>query len=102
VDWFEDLLRAPAVQDGAARATRADRARVPGLPAADVLVFGCGAGARVVVRASGTEPKLKVYMQSVLIVEADLDAARERADRRLREIERDVRTALEVPPRGAS
>jgi len=102
VDWLEDLLSAPAVEGGAARATRADRQRVPGLPAADVLVLGCGAGARVVVRASGTEPKLKVYMQSVHIVEADLDAARGRADRRLREIERDVRTALGVPSPGAS
>jgi phosphomannomutase len=94
VDCLEDLLARPSASRGAP-GTRADRARVPGLSAADVLVFGAGAGARVVVRASGTEPKLKLYLQSVVPVEGGLGDAQLRAEQRLGELERDLRSALE-------
>ena len=62
------------------------RTAVP-LPPTDMLVFALGGGDRVIVRPSGTEPKLKVYIETVEEVSGgDLAAARNRADRRLRRI----------------
>lgn len=53
------------------------------LPDADVLMLG-GEGIRVVIRPSGTEPKLKCYLQVLEAVEADqLEAARSNAHGRL-------------------
>ena len=53
------------------------------LPANDILVFE-GDGLRVVVRPSGTEPKLKCYLQIVAEVgESGLDAAERAATERL-------------------
>ena len=51
-----------------------------GFPPSDVLTFHLD-GARVVVRPSGTEPKLKCYVEVVEAVRgpADLPAARQRA-----------------------
>jgi phosphomannomutase len=92
VDWWEDLLDPSSAR--AAKGTRADRARVPGLPPADVLVFGCGAHTRAVVRASGTEPKLKVYLQSVQTVQGELRCARARAQQHLDELEQQMRALV--------
>ncbi|WP_199439513.1 phospho-sugar mutase [Umezawaea beigongshangensis] len=61
------------------------------LPEADVLRL-TGAGVRVVVRPSGTEPKLKAYLEVVEPAGTDLAAAREGAAARLA----DVRTAVEA------
>jgi len=51
----------------------------PDLPATDALRFDLAGGARVVVRPSGTEPKLKCYLEVVEPVAGDLPAARVRA-----------------------
>ncbi|HUA41429.1 MAG TPA: phospho-sugar mutase, partial [Streptosporangiaceae bacterium] len=49
------------------------------LPSADVLTYGLANG-RVVIRPSGTEPKIKAYLELVEPVAADgLTAARARA-----------------------
>ena len=54
------------------------------LPPTDMLAFSLGGGDRVIVRPSGTEPKLKVYIETVeQLVTGDLEAASQRARARL-------------------
>lgn len=48
-------------------------------PAADILVLHLDGGARVIIRPSGTEPKLKTYLQVVLDEVTDVPAARAKA-----------------------
>ncbi|MDT0447008.1 phospho-sugar mutase [Streptomyces johnsoniae] len=79
-----------------------------GLPPTDGLRYTLAGGgevsaARVVVRPSGTEPKLKAYVEVVLPVSAreDLPAARAAAAAVLRRVSEDLRDALGlVPPAG--
>ncbi|MEV4758040.1 phospho-sugar mutase [Micromonospora sp. NPDC049559] len=66
------------------------------LPAADVLILRT-AGARVVIRPSGTEPKLKAYLEVVEPVgEGDVAAARQRADAALRALRGETAAALGI------
>ncbi len=63
----------------------------PDLPATDALIFHLESGARVVIRPSGTEPKIKCYLQSVVMDEAgDLPAARAAAEAELEAIGAEV------------
>jgi phosphomannomutase len=68
------------------------------LPATDGLRYRLAGGARVVVRPSGTEPKLKCYLEVVVPVEQDepggVDAARIAATGRLDAIRTDLSAAL--------
>jgi len=67
------------------------------LPATDAVRFRLAGGARVVCRPSGTEPKLKAYLEVVVAVEGDgggVDAARVAAATRLDALAHDVRAAL--------
>ncbi|MEU9023207.1 phospho-sugar mutase [Actinomadura sp. NPDC048394] len=66
---------------------------VDGLPPTDGLRFHLG-GARVVIRPSGTEPKLKCYLEVVHPVSGDVAAARERAAADLGALREDVSAAL--------
>lgn len=66
----------------------ADRA-----PAAEVLVLRT-ATSRVVVRPSGTEPKLKAYLEVVEPAGGDVAAARERARAGLRALRTEITAAL--------
>nr|WP_232384543.1 phospho-sugar mutase [Actinomadura violacea] len=68
-------------------------AGVDGLPPTDGLRFRLG-GARVVVRPSGTEPKLKCYLEVVRPVDGDIATARERAAADLDALRADVAAAL--------
>ena len=49
-----------------------------GLPAADVLEFRLAGGAKLMVRPSGTEPKIKLYLSAVAPTEAEADAVNAR------------------------
>ncbi len=83
VTGLSDLARSGAA-DGAAGAV---------MPRADVLIFLFGTGARVVLRPSGTEPKIKCYIEVVEpLAGRSLAAAREAAARRLAPL----RAALEA------
>ena len=70
---------------------------VDGLPPTEGLRYRLADGARVVVRPSGTEPKLKCYLEVVMSVDDDaggVDAARISAAARLDALAHDVRSAL--------
>jgi phosphomannomutase len=66
-----------------------------GLPPSDVLVFRIAGGRRVIMRPSGTEPKLKSYYEVRVAVGADepMDAARARGQQELAQL-RDAHQAL--------
>lgn len=68
---------------------------VDGLPPADGLRFDLAFGSRIIVRPSGTEPKIKCYLQVVIPVTGGaLDQARALARARLDAIGAAVRTWL--------
>jgi phosphomannomutase len=73
----ERLVAAPPAAIGGERAI-AVRSLAP-----DVLRIDLEDGVRVVVRPSGTEPKLKCYCEAVETVDGDLEGARRRARARL-------------------
>ncbi|WP_197523011.1 phospho-sugar mutase [Actinokineospora pegani] len=62
-------------------------------PRADVLRY-TGDGLRVIVRPSGTEPKLKAYLEVVTPVTADLPTAHTTAQSRLTTLTEDVNALL--------
>jgi phosphomannomutase len=64
------------------------------LPPTDGLRYSLAHGARVIVRPSGTEPKVKCYLEVVVPVgDEDVDAARISAAGRLDAIKADLRAA---------
>jgi phosphomannomutase len=69
-----------------------------GLPPTDGLRYRLADGARVIVRPSGTEPKLKCYLEVVVPVdvEAGVDAARISAAARLDALRVDIRAAAGI------
>jgi phosphomannomutase len=91
------LRMKPAARDATVERLRAEPP--PGWtaerPAPDVLVLR-RAGERLVIRPSGTEPKLKAYLEVVEPVPdpAGLAAARSAAGRRMAALEREVRELL--------
>ncbi|MGC5615648.1 phospho-sugar mutase [Georgenia sp. Z1491] len=67
------------------------------LPPTDGVVWETEVGDRVVVRPSGTEPKLKCYLEVVVGVgQAGLAAAREAADLRMAALREDVAAAIGI------
>ena len=71
------------------------------LPPTDGLRYTLAEGARVIVRPSGTEPKVKCYLEVVIPVgEEDVDAARISAAGRLDAIKADLRAVAFGPALG--
>ena len=68
------------------------------LPPTDGLRYPLADGARVIVRPSGTEPKLKCYLEVVIPVHPDdgVDAARIAAAGRLDAIKGDIKAAVGI------
>ena len=85
----------PARRDAAVERLRATPPAGWGVtrPAPDVLVLR-RAGERLVIRPSGTEPKLKAYLEVVEPVDGDLPASRRRAERRLDALAAEVHALL--------
>ena len=66
-----------------------------GLPPTDGLRFTLK-DARVIIRPSGTEPKLKCYLQVVVPVTGDIDQARAKSQSELEAVRASVAEALEL------
>lgn len=65
------------------------------LPPTDGLLFNLEGGGRVIVRPSGTEPKVKVYLQSVVnVTNEDVQAARTKAAHNLESMATDAQAWL--------
>ena len=87
------LREAPPTQVGSFRVERVDDLALGSadLPPTDGLRFRLERGGRIVVRPSGTEPKIKCYLEVVIpVADGDVTAARVQAARDLT----DLRTAL--------
>ncbi len=98
---LQRLQDRPPEQLGGGAVTSAEdlSAGAGGLPPTEGLRYRTADGARIIVRPSGTEPKLKVYLEAVVPVgpeAGDLAAARQVAADRLHAIRRDVAAALGV------
>ncbi|MEU8800377.1 phospho-sugar mutase [Spirillospora sp. NPDC048819] len=65
-----------------------------GLPPTDGLRFRLDGGSRVVIRPSGTEPKLKCYLEVVLPVDDDIATVRARASAELDALRADLSAIL--------
>jgi len=89
------------VSDVAAGTRRTGDGDQPGLrlPRSDLLVWHAGQRIRVVIRPSGTEPKLKVYLQVVVPAGdlTDVVAARASCSGELERLARELRALLGVP-----
>ncbi len=69
-----------------------------GLPPTDGSRFVLAGSARVVVRPSGTEPKLKCYLEVVeQVTDGDLDSVRAGAQQAMRAIKADLAAAFDAP-----
>ena len=79
--------------------SRADRTKDPlALPRSDVIIWRCADGTKVALRPSGTEPKVKIYLQVVLSAAGhdDLRPLRAQAARRLARLREEVTEVLNL------
>jgi phosphomannomutase len=65
-----------------------------GLPPTDGIRLGVGDAIRIICRPSGTEPKLKCYIEVVVPVGDSMEAAREEAQATIDDIKVDLASAL--------
>lgn len=67
-----------------------------GLPPTTGVRLGLGESVRIICRPSGTEPKLKCYLEVVVPVTDSIEAAREAADKTIADIKKDLAQALGI------
>ena len=67
-----------------------------GLPPTDGIRLGLDGGARIIARPSGTEPKLKCYIEVVIPVTDSIESARATADEQIDGIKADLAAALGI------
>ncbi|RPH69950.1 MAG: phospho-sugar mutase [Myxococcaceae bacterium] len=86
VEWVKDYKARTRTAQG--------RTEPLTLPASNVIAYGLAGGARVTLRPSGTEPKIKYYFElpETLAAGEDVPTARTRGEERLAELERDFLT----------
>lgn len=99
IDGMMTRLRTqpPAHFDGSPVAELADLSLgTDALPPTEGMAYWTDSGTRVIIRPSGTEPKLKCYLEVIVpVTEAEqLAAAQEEAQRALAAVVLDVKTAL--------
>ena len=87
-----ELLRSqpPATVAKRAVETIIDLQQGTDLPPTEGLVLILAGQGRIIVRPSGTEPKIKAYLQVVVEVGSSIDDARETAERQLDDLANDV------------
>ncbi|GGL05067.1 phospho-sugar mutase [Planomonospora parontospora] len=90
------LRAAPPVELGGRKVESAEDLSLgsAGLPPTDGIRYRLAGGARVVVRPSGTEPKLKCYLETVVPVTGEVADARAQAVRELGALTADLSAAL--------
>ncbi|NED99719.1 phospho-sugar mutase [Phytoactinopolyspora halotolerans] len=97
VDAMRRLRRHRPTKLGGAPVTAVHdlNAGLDGLPPTDGLRYLTGDDSRVIIRPSGTEPKLKCYLEAVVnVAGGDVAAARTTAESRLAALRQDVSEAL--------
>jgi phosphomannomutase len=67
-----------------------------GLPPTDGIRLGLEGDARIICRPSGTEPKLKCYIEVVVPVDESIESSREVADEKIAGIKTDLAAALGI------
>jgi phosphomannomutase len=95
---LDALRRRPPAALGGLAVQRVDDLSVgaDGLPPTPGVRYFLAGGARVIFRPSGTEPKLKCYLEAVVPVTGDLAAARSDAARRLAAVKIDLQSRVDV------
>jgi phosphomannomutase len=89
--------RPPATLAGSEVVEVRDLEQGGALPPTDGLLYRTIDGARIVVRPSGTEPKLKCYLEAVVPVEgADVGTAKAEAGRRLAAVKAELQERLAI------
>ncbi len=93
---MEGLRTSPPTELGGYAVVQADDLSLgsPNLPPTDGLRYTLASGGRVIVRPSGTEPKLKCYLEVVVPVAGSLADTRAEAATRLSALATDVRARL--------
>ena len=95
---METLRTSPPTELGGLAVTSVDDLAdgYRGLPPTDGIRLGLQGSTRIIARPSGTEPKLKCYIEVVVPVDASIEESREAADATIAAIKKNLATALGI------